>query len=151
MSVSQLVAALGDLEGTRDYVEVARHPSAVERAGVLVVRPEQPLFFANAERALAGVRALLDARADVQVLVLSLEESVDLDSTALEALAEFSAWLARSRRRLVLARVKEDVRELLQRTAVEGPATPCYWSVADAVAAASANLAPDAGRIGPAP
>ena len=97
------------------------------------------------------MRALLDTRADVQVLVLSPEERVDLDSTALEALAEFSAWLARSRRRLVLARVKEDVRELLQRTAVEGPATPCYWSVADAVAATSANLAPDAGRIGPAP
>ncbi len=140
------VAVLGDLEGTRDYVEVARHPSAVERAGVLVVRPEQPLFFANAERALAGVRTLLDTRADVQVLVLSLEESVDLDSTALEALAEFSAWIARSHRGLVLARVKEDVRELLQRTAIEGPATPCYWSVADSVAAASANLLPAAGR-----
>ena len=97
------------------------------------------------------MRALLDTRADVQVLVLSPEERVDLDSTALEALAEFSAWLARSRRRLVRARVKEDVRELLQRTAVEDPATPCYWSVADAVAAASANLAPDAGRIGPVP
>lgn len=135
------VAVLGDLDGTRDYVEVARHPSAVEHAGVLVVRPEQPLFFANAERALSGVRALLDKRADVQVLVLSLEESVDLDSTALEVLAEFSAWLARSRRRLVLARVKEDVRELLQRSTVDGPVTPCYWSVADAVAAARQTLA----------
>ena len=130
------VAVLGDLDGTRDYVEVARHPSAVEHAGVLVVRPEQPLFFANAERALAGVRALLDVRAEVQVLVLSLEESVDLDSTALEVLSEFSAWLARSHRRLVLARVKEDVRELLQHTVVGEPPTPCYWSVADAVAAA---------------
>ena len=129
------VAVLGDLDGTRDYVDVARHPGAIEYAGVLVVRPDQPLFFANAERALAAIRALLDARAGVQVLVLSLEESVDLDSTALEALAEFSAWMARSRRHLVLARVKEDVRELLQRTAVQGPPTPCYWSVADAVAA----------------
>ena len=134
------VAILGDLDGTRDYVEVARHPGAVEHAGVLVVRPEQPLFFANAERALAGVRALLDARAEVQVLVLSLEESVDLDSTALEVLSEFSAWLARSHRRLVLARVKEDVRDLLQHTVVEGPPTPCYWSVADAVAAARQTL-----------
>ena len=134
------VAILGDLDGTRDYVEVARHPGAVEHAGVLVVRPEQPLFFANAERALAGIRALLDARAEVQVLVLSLEESVDLDSTALEVLSEFSAWLARTHRRLVLARVKEDVRDLLQHTAVEGPPTPCYWSVADAVVAARQTL-----------
>ena len=143
------VAILGDLDGTRDYVEVARHPSAVERAGVLVVRPEQPLFFANAERVLAGVRALLDTRAEVQVLVLSLEESVDLDSTALEALSEFSAWLARSHRRLVLARVKEDVRELLKRTATDGPATPCYWSVADAVAASSAELIAEHGQTDP--
>lgn len=135
------VAVLGDLDGTRDYVEVARHPGAVEHAGVLVVRPEQPLFFANAERALAAVRSLLDARAGVQMLVLSLEETVDLDSTALEALAEFSAWVAQSGRHLVLARVKDDVRELLQRTAVAGPATPSYWSVADAVAAARQTLA----------
>ena len=134
------VVVLGELEDSRDYVEVVRNPTALERAGVLVVRPEQPLFFANTERALAAVRALLDGRADVQVLVLSLEESVDLDSTALEALGEFSAWLAQSRRQLMLARVKDEVRELLQRTAVEGPATPCFWSVADAVAAASAKL-----------
>ena len=46
--------------------------------------------------------------------------------------------IARSHRGLVLARVKEDVRELLQRSAVEGPATPCYWSVADAVPTAAA-------------
>ena len=134
------VAVLGDLDDTRDYVEVARHPGAVEHAGVLVVRPEQPLFFANAERALAGVRALLDARADVQVLVLSLEESVDLDSTALEVLSEFGAWLTRSQRRLMLARVKEDVRDLLLRTVVEGPPIPCFWSVTDAVAAARQTL-----------
>ena len=102
------------------------------------------------ERALAAVRALLEARADVQVLVLRLEESVDLNSTALEALAGSSAWIARSHRSLLLARVKVDVRELLQRTAAEGPATPCYWSIADAVAAASANLIPDIDRTSPA-
>ena len=40
------------------------NPIAVERAGVLVVlvRPEEPLFFANAERALVGERTLLDTR-----------------------------------------------------------------------------------------
>ena len=134
------VAVLGDLDGTRDYVDVARHDTAAQHPGVLVVRPEQPLFFANAERALAAVHALLQSRADVQVLVLSLEESVDLDSTALEALAEFSLRVAQLQRRVVLARVKEDVRDLLQRTAVQGVPTPCYWSVADAVAAAQASL-----------
>ena len=58
---------------------------------VPVIRADYPLSFANAERALAAVRELLHARAEVQVLVLSPEESVDRDSTALEALSEVSA------------------------------------------------------------
>ena len=51
------VAVLGDVEGTRDYFEVARHPAAVERVGLLVVRPEEPLFFATRTCAGCGARA----------------------------------------------------------------------------------------------
>ena len=132
------VAVLGEVGDTRDYVDIARHPDAIEDTHVLVVRPEEPLFFANAERVLAQVRVLAEQRTETSVLVLSLEESIDLDSTAVEAIAEFSAWIKRSQRQLLLARVKDEVRELLQRHTPSGPATPCFRSVADAVHAASA-------------
>ena len=134
------VSVLGELEGTRDYVDAARHPEAIVPARVLIVRPEQSLFFANTELALSQVRRLAEQRKEVSVLVLSLEESIDLDSTAVEAIAEFSAWVVLSKRRLLLARVKENVRELLQRTQAPDMAIPCFWSVADAVTAAHSIL-----------
>ncbi len=132
------ISVLGELAGTRDYVDARRHPEAIVLDSVLVVRPEQSLFFANAELALGEVRRLAEQRPQAVVLVLSLEESSDLDSTALEAIAEFSAWAAGTQRRLLLARVQEDLRDLLSRSGKDGLSTPCYWSVADAVAAARA-------------
>jgi MFS superfamily sulfate permease-like transporter len=52
------------------------------------LRPNAPLFFANAEGALAEV-ARMAASDGAQTIVLSLEQSADLDSTAAEALGEF--------------------------------------------------------------
>ena len=66
-------------------------------------------------------------------MILSLEESPDLDSTSIEALREFA--LSMQLRALLLARVKDHVRDVLRR--VQAPELPaaCYWSwsVADAV------------------
>ncbi|TLZ02162.1 MAG: SulP family inorganic anion transporter, partial [Gammaproteobacteria bacterium] len=42
--------------GAHDYVSLARFAHAVSTPGVLIVRPEAPLFFANAEPLLAQVR-----------------------------------------------------------------------------------------------
>ena len=142
------VSVLGELGDTRDYVDATRNPEATVIPNVLVVRPEQPLFFANAELALGQVRRLAEQQPDAAVIVLSLEESIDLDSTAAEAIAELNAWTVRSQRRLILARVKEDVRELLARSAVPGSGMACFWSVADAVNAARATAAPVPGRAG---
>jgi MFS superfamily sulfate permease-like transporter len=66
------------------------------------------------------------------VLVLSLEESPDLDTTALEALAEFCGWLRARGGELRLARLKEDAREALTRAQVPAGSLD-YSSVDDAV------------------
>lgn len=138
-----MVTELGQLPGTRNYIDISRHPEAVSIPGVLVVRPEEPLFFANAE----GVFKVLAQRASQQcvlAVVLSLEVCDDLDSTALEALAEFAAGLRQNERVLLLARVKDRPRDALLRAgltcaaqAVKSQhAITVYWSVDDAVRAA---------------
>ena len=54
---SPRVSVLGRV-GAHDYVSLARFPNAVTVPDTLVVRPEQPLFFANADPVLAaGARA----------------------------------------------------------------------------------------------
>ena len=136
------VAVLGELAETRDYIDVSRHPDAVTSSNVLIVRPEEPLFFANAESAFAEIRRRTEQQRDTLVVVLSLENSTDLDSTAIEALAELEVWMKVSQRSLLLARVKENVRELLQRGEATVPSMPCFWSVSDAVDAARLVLVP---------
>jgi sulfate permease, SulP family len=121
--------------GAHDYVNLARFPDAATRPDMLVLRPEEPLFFANAEAVLAQVRERLLTHPDARLLVLSLEESPDLDSSVLEALAEFSAWLSARNCELRLARLKERSREALQRVQLSllGEGALDYSSVDDAV------------------
>ena len=118
--------------GEHDYVSVTRFQNAVTRPDTLILRPEEPLFFANAEPLLAQVRARVLAQPGVRLLILSLEESPDLDTTALEALAEFCTWFSSRGGELRLPRLKENAREALARARVRaGPLD--YSSVDDAV------------------
>ncbi len=121
--------------GAHDYVSVARFASAVTVPGMLVLRPEQPLFFANAEPLLTQARQRVLAAPDTRLVVLSLEESPDLDSTALEALEEFCSWLSARGGEFRVARLKELAREALLRAKLGHlPAAALdYSSVDDAV------------------
>jgi len=51
---SPRVAVLGRV-GAHDYVSLERFPAAVTMPDMLVLRPEEPLFFANAEPVMAQV------------------------------------------------------------------------------------------------
>jgi sulfate permease, SulP family len=131
---SPRVAVLGRV-GTHDYVSLERFPKAVTTPQLLVLRPEEPLFFANAEPLLLQVRMHVMACTQVKLVVLSLEASPDLDSTALETLAEFCTWFAKHGGELRVARLKEAAREALLRADL--PLLPAaalnYSSVDDAV------------------
>jgi sulfate permease, SulP family len=133
-----VVRELGQLGSSRDFVVLDEHPGVAAVPGVLILRPEEPLFFASAERVVADIGGRVRGNASVHTLVLSLEESADLDSTAVECLLELDARLHSSGKRLLLARVKDPVRELLSRFDPKELGAPerSFWSVADAVDAA---------------
>jgi len=128
------LAILGRV-GQHDYVNIARFPDAYTQPGLLVVRPEEPLFFANAEPLFTQLRERVLAQPGTRVLVLSLEESPDLDSTALESFLEFCAWLGQRGGELRVARLKDRAREALMRARVAqlGAGGLDYSSVDDAV------------------
>ena len=132
-----VVHELGELGASRNFVALDGHQGAAAVPGLLILRPEEPLFFASAERVVADVMSRIGARNDVRTVVLSLEESSDLDSTAVECLLELDHRLRDCGRALVLSRVKEPVRELLLRWDPQGlgAADRLFWSVADAVQA----------------
>jgi MFS superfamily sulfate permease-like transporter len=121
--------------GGHDYVDVARFPQAVRVEGLLVLRPEEPLFFANAEPLLAAARERVLAQPATRLVVLNLEESPDLDSTAIETIGEFCGWLTARGMELRVARLRRTVRDALLRAALPQlpAATLDYSSVDDAV------------------
>ncbi|MFK2878080.1 SulP family inorganic anion transporter [Rhodanobacter hydrolyticus] len=137
------LSVLGKLPGSHDFVGVDEHPAALPPPGMLILRPEEPLFFANAESILALARQRVASHADGPAVVLSLEESPDLDSTALEALADFAAWLGARGIVLRVARLKDSVHDLLLRAALPQlpPQALDYWSVEDAVTATPSSSA----------
>jgi len=125
---------LGQLGDSHDYVDLARHPEAHVPPGVLIARPAVPLFFGNADPLLAAIRARVLATPGLLHLVLSLEETPDLDGTALEAIGEFATAVRAQGARLSLARVKDPVRDLLVRLgSADLPPEAFAWSVDDAV------------------
>ena len=144
---SPRLSVLGRL-GAHDFVSVERFPQASRTPGILVLRPEEPLFFANAEPLLAVARQRVLRQADVSLVVFSLEESPDLDGTALESLGEFAAWLAARKIAMRVARLKEASRDALMRADFSQlPADGLdYSSVDDAVNGSPAGAPPPAVR-----
>lgn len=107
------IQVLGRLGDSHDFVDQQHHADASPVPGVLIVRPSEALFFANAERILGAALRLM-RQSSVEVVVLSLEESPNLDGTSIEALAAFFAQVRAEGKRLVLARVRHGAREVLQ-------------------------------------
>ncbi|HMN72213.1 MAG TPA: SulP family inorganic anion transporter [Rhodoblastus sp.] len=135
------VVVLGRLANTHDFVE-ATHPGVDIDPRIEILRPTQPLFFANADLVFSDIVARIRANSAAEAVILSLEETSSLDSTTLDGLIECDARLSALGRRLFLARVKQSVvgtlaaagaDELAQRAAQN-------FSVSDAWKAARATV-----------
>jgi MFS superfamily sulfate permease-like transporter len=129
------VARLGRLGASHVYVDLARHPDAVVPPGVAIWRPAQPLFFANAERVLGLIAGGARADPTAPAVVVSLEESFDLDSTALDALIEFDGAMKAAGVRVQFARVHDRVRDVLTSAGAADLLARSSYSVDDAVTA----------------
>ncbi|WP_245824471.1 SulP family inorganic anion transporter [Sphingomonas azotifigens] len=134
------IARLGQLGDSHDFVSLERHPDARVPPGMTIWRAGEPLFFANAERVLSTMAE--QTPAGTRIVVVSLEDSFDLDSTALDALVEFDRTMAARGAQLRLARVRDHVRDLFRAAGAQGLEARSFYSVADAAAATIAAKEP---------
>ncbi|RQR53587.1 SulP family inorganic anion transporter [Burkholderia sp. Bp9125] len=111
------VSVLGRLRDSHDFVDVSIHADAKPVPGVLIARPEAQLFFANADRMLNRVRALVKAAPDTHTVLLSLEETPDVDGTTIESLRTFAAECAARGQRFAMVRLKLHALHALHRAA----------------------------------
>jgi high affinity sulfate transporter 1 len=127
------VALLGKVPGTRtQYTDFARHADNEAVPGVVIVRPESGLFFANADHVRRRILDEVD-RQDPQALVLDGETMPYIDVTAVAMLRELDETLERKGVRLVFARNVGVVRDVVRRASDGAPETPLYPTVQAAV------------------
>jgi len=109
------ISVLGKLRDTHDFIPLEAHSDVHAIPRVLIIRLDEPLFFANVDDMLDKALDALRQSGDTKTLILSLEESPNIDGTVVEALDQFSKRIHERGCVLLLARLKPPVQVVLQR------------------------------------
>ncbi|MBS9371487.1 SulP family inorganic anion transporter [Rhodococcus sp. B50] len=107
---------LVELEDVAGYHDRERHPEGHRIPGLVLVRFDAPLFFANGVILTKFVRELVREREDrVEWVVLAAEPITDLDISAVEEIERLDDYLAHRGIRLAFAAMKGPVKDGLHR------------------------------------
>jgi SulP family sulfate permease len=144
------VVALGALPQRPDtYVAVSRNPEAIVDPGVLVVRLDAAMYYANSVPNRDVVKALVRASDGVRAVVVDVEVQHDLDLTTMETLEQLVDWAKAQQVDVYFAAVHADLRQRLDETGLTDHvgADRLHPTVAAAVDAArrSGSPGPQAG------
>ncbi len=109
-------AVLGHVDGVKGYHDVTRYASARTIPGLVLLRWDAPLFFANAEWFEDCVLDAVDASSSgVRWLVVAAEPVTRVDVTAADAIAELDQTLESAGIKLFFAEMKDPVKDQLKR------------------------------------
>ena len=109
------LAVLGRVPNSLQFSDVRRHPENQTLPGLLIVRPENGLFFANA----AGIREVIlsemqSSAEPVKAVLLDLGATTDLDVPSADMLAELHEDFYSRNVRFMLMRMIMPVRQMLE-------------------------------------
>jgi MFS superfamily sulfate permease-like transporter len=109
------ISILGRLGQSHNFVRLISGNNAKPVEDFLILRLDQPLFFANCEKMLSQVRdKILKEGNNIHHIVISLEESPTIDSSTIESFRNFFTFIIDRKKQLTLARLKDPVYEALQ-------------------------------------
>jgi SulP family sulfate permease len=109
------IAVVGQVSGTEHYRNVLRH-AVLEQPGILGLRVDESLYFANARFLEDTIAAQVAVRPGLRHVVLQCSAVNDIDASALESLETINARLQASGVQLHLSEVKGPVHDRLQRS-----------------------------------
>jgi SulP family sulfate permease len=139
------VTELGRVPGGEgQFASLERHPENEPLVGVVVLRVESGLFFANADWVRARV-AQAASREGVKAVVIDAETVAFIDVSAVRALGELAADLRRDGVQLLLARDVGQVRDVLRTAVAEESLTrvsPSVRAAVDSLVGRDGALAP---------
>ena len=118
-------AELGRVPALRGYHDLSRYPEGRRLPGIVIVRFDAPLFFANGAIFDDYVRSRVDAAGPgIHTVILAAEPITDIDTTAMDELIELDDYLATNGIRLILAEMKDPVIDVLRRYGLTERFTP---------------------------
>jgi SulP family sulfate permease len=111
------IAVLGRIPGTTQFRNVDRSPDAETTDGVVVLRVDAPLYFANVDYVREKLAKIEEEHAGgLRVLVLDASSVTELDSSADTALCEIADEFSRRDIELYLAGVKGRLLDVMRRS-----------------------------------
>jgi sulfate permease, SulP family len=111
------ISVLGKVPGQPQFTNVRDNPENLTIPGLLIIRVEEGIFYANAESIRDQIMGLMwDANTPMEAVILDLEMTSDLDLAGVEMLDELHSELQDLGVRLRLARLQRSARVLLART-----------------------------------
>ena len=138
------VAVLGQVPGRPGhYGDVQRHPENQLEPGVVLLRVEGDLFFANADTVRDAIRNA--AGPGTRAVVLDAETAPFIDVSAARMLVLLTGDLRRSGVELVIARDVGQVRDVLRRAETDAALPRAYPTVREAVEAVTGPESPGPG------
>src|SRR6202050_4324223 len=103
------------------YEDIRRHPGARPIPGMLIVRPDAPLFYANSQSLRDTVTEMIrSSNGTIRTVILDLDANDELDITSTEALAKLIAELADHHVLVGLAHVHATTADMIRQSATEG-------------------------------
>ena len=120
-------ATLGHADGVPGYHDRALRPEGNEIPGMVILRFDAPLIFANARTFREEVRRLARADPPPRYIVVAAEPITDVDTTAADMLLELDAELNAAGISLVFAELKDGVHAKLERYELIGPLDPAHF------------------------
>jgi len=129
------MSVLGRLGQSHNFVKLMPETNAKPIDGFIILRPDQPLFFANCEKMLNQVRnEILENGDKVRHIIISLEETPNVDSSTIECFQNFFHFINEQKKQLTIARLIEPVYAALELVCPQGSNIYLsYLSVDDAV------------------
>jgi SulP family sulfate permease len=111
------LSVLGREPGRFTFSDTRKHPENRTIPGLLILRPDEGLFFANADALHNEIISLAEeTKPQARVVLLDLEMSNQLDVPSVDMLVELRVELASLGMDLWLARVHRTVNEMLERS-----------------------------------
>lgn len=108
--------ALGKVPGSNTFRSVENYPHAETYPGLLIIRFDGTLFYANVPDFQSAVRQMIaDADPPPKIILIDCESINDVDATAVLTLRDFHKQLQAAQIELRFARVKTNVMAIMER------------------------------------